>query len=75
MVTVSVTVYNLLGHPLWTRTVTGVNDMFTTTPVTWNLCDSAGRRVPRGIYLYRATITDNGETFDTGSRRIAVTAR
>lgn len=75
MVTVSVTVYNLLGNPLWTRTVTGVNDMFTTTPVTWNLCDSAGRRVPRGIYLYRATITDNGETFDTGSRRIAVTAR
>ncbi len=74
MVTVNVTVYNLLGHPLWNRTVTGINDMFTSTPVVWDLTDSAGRRVPRGIYLYRATITDNGETFDTGSQRIAVTA-
>ncbi len=75
MVTVTVTVYNLLGHPLWTKTVRGLNDMFTTTPVNWNLCDSVGRRVSRGIYLYRATITDNGETYDTGSRRIAVTAQ
>jgi len=75
MLTVTVTVYNLLGHPLWNRTVTGVSDMFTSTPVTWDLTDSAGRRVPRGIYLYRATITADGETHDTGSRRIAVAAQ
>lgn len=75
LVTVTVTVYNLLGHPLWSKTMRGVNDMFTTTPLQWNLCDSSGRRVQRGIYLYRASITDNGETFDTGSRRIAVTGQ
>ncbi len=74
MTTVTVTVYNLLGHALWTKTVTGVNDMFTTTPVTWDLTDSRGQRVPRGIYVYRAQITDNDDTYDTGARRIAVTA-
>lgn len=74
MATVTVQVYNLLGHPLWSRTVTGVSDMFTSTPVTWDLTDTSGRRVPRGIYLYRASITVDGETFDTGSRRLAVAA-
>lgn len=72
MLTVTITVYNMLGQPLWNSTVTGVSDMFTSTPVTWYLTDNAGRRVQRGIYLYRASITADGETYDTGSRRIAV---
>ena len=72
MATVTISVYNLLGRPIWSKTVTGVSDMFTSTPVTWDLTDTGGRRVPRGIYLYRATITCENETFDTGSRRIAV---
>lgn len=71
--TVTVTVYNLLGRPLWSNTVTGVSDMILSTPVSWDLTDASGRRVPRGIYLYRATIKCDGESFDTGSRRIAVT--
>lgn len=75
MATVTVSVYNMLGHPLWSRTVTGVSDMFNSAPVTWDLTDNSGRRVPRGIYLYRATITTDGQVFDTGSRRIAVAGR
>lgn len=73
MATVTVTVYNLIGRPLWSKTVTGISDMFTSTPVSWNLTDFAGRRLGRGIYLYRATITCDGEHYDTGSHRIAVT--
>jgi hypothetical protein len=73
MATVTITVYNLLGQAIWTKSVTGVSDMFTSTPVTWNLCDAAGRRVQRGIYLYRARITTDDVTFDTESKRIAVT--
>lgn len=74
MVTVTITVYNLLGRPLWSRVVTGRTDMFTSTPVVWNLNDNAGRRVQRGIYLYRATVSDaGGQTYDTGAQRIAVT--
>lgn len=75
MVTVNVTVYNLLGRPLWSGSTTGRSDMTVSSPVTWNLNDQSGRRVPRGIYLYRATITSDGQTYETASRRIAVTAQ
>lgn len=74
MATVRIEVFNMLGQPVWSNSSTGMSDMFTTTPVTWNLTDMAGRRVSRGVYLYRATITVDGETFDTGSRRLAVAA-
>lgn len=75
MVIVSVTVYNLLGRPVWSGSSTGRSDMFQSVPVSWNLTDEGGRRVPRGIYLYRATITSDGDTYETASRRIAVTAQ
>lgn len=76
LITVTVTVYNLMGQPLWSDTVTGISDMLKSTPVTWNLCDSAGRRVPRGIYIYRAAVGVPGEAMhDSGARRIAVTGQ
>ncbi len=76
MVDVTVTVYNLLGRPVWSGSVSGRSDMFLSVPVTWDLTDSSGRRVPRGIYLYRATISaKGGSTYETASRRIAVTAQ
>lgn len=69
------TVYDLLGHPLWTTTSKGPSDMFITAPVSWDLTDSSGRRLPRGIYLYRAVITsDNGDSYDSATRRLAITA-
>ena len=75
MVTVTISIYNLLGRPIWSRTVEGRSDMFLTMPVTWDLTDGSGCRVGRGIYLYRATITSDGNSFETASRRIAVTAQ
>lgn len=72
---VYVTVYNLLGKPVWTGSAQGPSEMFESVPVSWNLCDSVGRRVARGIYVYRATIETNEGTFETASRRLAVTAR
>lgn len=74
--TVTVTVYNLVGTPIWSGQASGRSEMFTTVPVSWDLTDTAGRRVARGIYLYRATIsTDGGNTYETASRRLAVTAQ
>lgn len=75
MVTVTVTVYNLVGRPVWSGMATGRSDMFVTTPVSWDLTDHGGRRVPRGIYLYRADITADGTNYSTASQRLAVTAR
>lgn len=72
--TVTVGVYDLMGRQIWTNTRKGMSDHDVSAPVTWDLTDGAGRRVNRGIYLYRATITTDNETFETSSRRIAVTA-
>lgn len=75
LLSATITVYDMLGHPLWTTTSKGPADMFVTAPVTWDLTDSAGRRLPRGIYLYRAVITsDNGDSYDSATRRLAITA-
>lgn len=73
IVQVTVTVYDLMGHPIWDSTVKGMSDMDLSTPVTWNLTDYSGRRVQRGIYLYRASITTDNTRYETASRRIAVT--
>ncbi len=75
-VTVTIEVYDLMGRPLWSNTRKGRSDMFDSAPVSWNLCTSTGQRVPRGLYLYRATITDedSGEKTSTASRRLAVAA-
>lgn len=75
MATVTVTVYNLLGRPVWSGSMKGRSDMFLSTPVNWDLCDSGGRRVPRGIYVYTATITtDGGLSHKSASRKIAVSS-
>lgn len=74
IMTVKVEIFNLMGQPVWSSESTGRSDMYTSTPVTWNLSDNAGRRVNRGIYLYRATITEiDGEQHVTKTSRIAVT--
>ncbi len=74
--TVEVTVYNLLGQPIWSSETSARSDMHTSAPLMWDLTDSAGRRVNRGIYIYRATVsTADGEKHSTASRKIAVTAQ
>lgn len=71
-ITVRLSIYNLLGQEIWTTSETGKSDMFTSFPITWDLTDSGGSRVPRGIYLYRASISTDGEQETTKSKRIAV---
>ena len=40
----------------------------------WNLSDAAGRRVQRGIYVYRATVALDGEQHVSAARKLAVAA-
>ena len=72
---VTISVYNMLGQPVWQSVTTGRSDMYLTSPVTWDLCDRAGHRVIRGIYLYQASIREGDTVSNTRTRRIAVTGR
>ena len=74
VVSVTIEVYDLMGRPVWRTTQSGRSDMFTSTPIVWNLVDNAGRRVPRGIYVYRATITTDGLQQATKSKKLAIPA-
>ena len=73
-IVVTVYVYNLMGQLVWSATESGRSDMFTSFPITWDLTDMAGRRVPRGIYVYRAGISTDGVHETTDSHKIAVAA-
>lgn len=74
--TVTIEVFDMMGRRLWQATQNGRSDMFQSMPITWDLTDFGGRRVSRGIYLYRATVSDDnsGDRTATEARRIAVAA-
>lgn len=75
MLTVTVDILDLDGRLLWSDSNKGRADMFLSSPIHWDLCNSAGHRVPRGIYIYRVTVsTGSGETSSV-SKRIAVTGQ
>ena len=72
VVSVTIEVYDLMGRRVWSTTQSGRSDMYTSIPVTWDLIDVAGRRVPRGIYVYRATISTDGIKEATKAKKLAV---
>lgn len=74
IIQVDLNVYDLLGRTVWSASRNGRSDLFVTSPIEWDLTDNAGRRVQRGIYIYRATITADGASHASESRKIAVTA-
>lgn len=74
LVTVSLFVYDLMGRLVWSTQESGKSDMFTSFPITWDLTDMSGRRVPRGIYVYKAGISTDGIQESTKAKKIAVAA-
>ncbi|MDE7397493.1 MAG: hypothetical protein K2M98_07180, partial [Muribaculum sp.] len=72
---VDISVYDLLGRLVWTGSQSGTSILNTSLPLQWNLTDRAGRRVSRGIYVYRAVVSAaDGRDYVSASRKIAVTA-
>lgn len=74
LMTVRVSVYSLGGKAVWSSELQTRSNMEVTDPIRWDLTDFGGGRVGRGIYVYRAQISTDGETFTTASRKIAVAA-
>ncbi|WP_300300624.1 type IX secretion system sortase PorU [uncultured Muribaculum sp.] len=71
---VKVDVYDLMGRPVWSGEQNAKSDMGLSEPLTWDLTDPVGRRVNRGIYVYRATVTTDNQQYVSASRKLAVTA-
>ena len=73
-ISITIEVFNLMGQRMWSTTQSGRSTMFSSFPITWDLCDYGGRRLPRGIYLYRATISTDGHQESTKTKKIAITS-
>lgn len=75
-ITVTLTIYNINGMPIWHTQKSGVSNMFKSFPITWNLTNSGGAKVPGGVYLYRATIsTDNVHTSTKAQKLLVAPTR
>lgn len=69
-------VFDLNGRKIWEERA-GVNSAAdANVSMRWNLCDGSGYRVPRGIYLYRASIRNSdGDEVDSQTKKLAVSAQ
>ncbi|OUN72606.1 hypothetical protein B5G10_06885 [Barnesiella sp. An55] len=75
IINVTISVYNLMGIEVWRYTGRGLSDMYRSYPISWDLTDSSGRRVPGGIYLYKALISTDNEHEATRSKKLCVTGQ
>lgn len=73
LMTIKLSIFNWLGSEVWATEVTGMSDLWKSIPIEWQLTDKAGRRIPGGIYLYRAVISVNGGSEATKTQKIMVT--
>lgn len=74
LVNCMVEVFDLNGRRVWNSASDVRTDLSAALSIPWNLCDASGVRVPRGIYLYRATVISPEGPQATKSYKLAVTA-
>lgn len=67
-------IYDLSGRLLWDNDSAMISASSAATVVAWDLKDSSGRRVPRGIYIYKASVVTQEGAEISKSGKIAVTA-
>lgn len=67
-------VFDLGGKRVWHTEASGFSESVNSLNQRWDLRDTNGHRVARGIYLYRATITTPEGHVITKTRKLAVTA-
>ncbi len=64
-----VDVFDLSGRKVWSSSATMDAGVMAAT---WDLLDAGGTRVPRGIYLYRATVTGRDGKEKRATKKLAV---
>lgn len=72
--TSTVEVFDLNGRRIWTGNTDAVSELDSGVQIQWDMTDKSGQRVPRGIYIYRATIVTAEGATATKSKKMAVAA-
>lgn len=67
-------VFDLNGRKLWSASEKATPAM-SSVSIRWDLRDSSGHRVPRGIYLYRASLAGKDGIVNSITKKLAVTAQ
>lgn len=67
-------IFDLGGRRIWSLDETLSSDMQSNITTNWNMCDSSGNRVARGIYIYRVTVETPEGTYSSKSKKIAISA-
>lgn len=70
-----VAVYDLSGRMIWDGQGEDSGNPAMPLKTYWNLTDRGGARVPRGIYIYRCTVSDSEGKETTIAKKIAVAAQ
>ncbi len=71
----SLEVFDLSGKRVWNQDQSVTSDMQGGIKTRWDLKDNVGRRVARGIYLYRATVETPEGMYSSQTKKLAVTAQ
>ena len=69
---VEIRIYDLTGHTVWVHSEKGSSGFLRNYPIEWNLANNAGKRVPTGIYIYRASIRTASSSETTQAKKIIV---
>lgn len=67
-------VFDLNGRKIWNATSNALSSGNTKISIGWNLCDNGGNRIPRGIYVYRATVSSADGGAVSKTKKLAVSA-
>lgn len=64
--------FDLLGNMLWSLDRNAYSNNNSTFSLAWNLNDTNGNRLPRGIYMLRTTVTTDDGLSTSKSKKIAI---
>ncbi|MGL4294035.1 MAG: type IX secretion system sortase PorU [Bacteroidales bacterium] len=75
MLKAKIQVYTQMGQCVWEFEVNGRSDFLTSLPVKWDLRTGSGERILPGIYIYRASLSGDGQHYATKGKKLIVIAQ
>ena len=70
----SIVIYDLSGRRIKSIVEDVTSDINSQIDTVWDMCDEAGTRVARGIYIYRATLETPEGSYSSKTKKLAISA-